>query len=186
MIVRGLQLSTLYTTGVVCVGGATFRNVRFDVVNKITDNVHCLLGQSIFYHPSLNNFTVNTVSKAISFIQAENGKTRVENTVSYRLTNHCSDQRVVTGTITADLKNETAEFKTVREKLEYLKRELDINLYHENPEHVAKFADILIKYRTVFDDGELGCYPEEIEIKTEGQPINIRPHPINEKYKKKR
>ena len=39
--------------GTVNIGGARFENVRFDVIEKITPDVKCILGLNIFSHPSV-------------------------------------------------------------------------------------------------------------------------------------
>ena len=170
--------------GTVRIGGATFSNVRFDVVTKITDNVFCLLGQDILYHPSLKLFTVNKVKQQIEFTQAEGGKTYVT-AVNYKITDNLSSEKtILTGATSADLKVKNDYSNSLRDKLELLNREVGIQIYHENPVFVDQFVDTLLKYKDIFNEKELGCFPEEIEIKTQGDPISIRPHPINKEFKK--
>ena len=168
--------------GTVCIGGATFPNIRFDVVTRITANIFCLLGQDILYHPSLKTFTVNKMLETITFTQTDSGKTRV-NEIQYSLTNQSkSEKKVLTGTTSAVLKGENLKNHSLRDKLEFLKRETGIDIYHENPEYVERMVDTLIEYKEIFNENELGCFPEEVMIKTEGKPINIRPHRINKEF----
>ena len=91
---------------------------------------------------------------------------------------------------TADV-DKRKNFESLRNKLEYLKREKDIELYHEkiatswksSRDFVEKFADILIEYESIFgENGELGCFPVEVNIETKGDPISIRQHAINQAY----
>ena len=161
--------------GTVKIGGATFSNIRFDVVDKITDNVFCLLGQDILYHPSLKTFTVDKVNEMIKFTQSDDGKTAV-NEVKYSLSNHCKSLT------SAESKGENLKTHSLREKLELLNRETGLEIYHENPEFVDRFVDTLLAYKEIFNEKELGCFPEEVMIKTEGKPINIRPHRINKEF----
>ena len=49
--------------GTVRIGGATFSNVRFDVIPKITEYIFCLLGQDILYDSSFKIFVVNKVKR---------------------------------------------------------------------------------------------------------------------------
>ena len=169
--------------GKVRIGGATFDNIRFDVVNRITDDIFCLLGQNILYHPSLKTFTINKVNKMIEFIQSDCGKTRVT-AVKYVLTDDFKSEKSPTGATSAvkNVKNEN--LNSLKDKLEYLQREIGIPIYHENPVYVEQFVDTLLKYKDIFNENELGCFPEEVEIKTQGDPINIRPHPINKEFQK--
>ena len=168
--------------GTVRIGGATFSNIRFDVVPKITDNIFCLLGQDILYHSSLNIFTVNKLKKKIEFTQSDGGKTRVT-AVNYVLTDNLSSgENILTGATSADKKVNNESSNSLRAKLELLEKETGIPIYHENPVFVDRFVDTLLKYKNIFNESELGCYPEEVEIKTQGDPINIRPHPINKEF----
>ena len=170
--------------GTVRIGGATFTNVRFDVVTKITDNIDCLLGQDILYHPSLRLFTVNKVDKNIVFTQSEGGKSRVT-AVKYMITDNMSSEKaILAGATSADKNVKNESLNSLRNKLERLDRETGIQIYHENPVFVDQFVDTLLKYKCIFNENELGCYPEEVEIKTKGDPINIRPHQINKEFQK--
>ena len=165
--------------GTVTLGGAKFENVRFDVVDRITDSVQCILGQGIFMHPSVRNFVVDHMNKNITFIQcSKNNGTTVKNKVEYyKPTYKPTIQNVATVNKDVDIKN-----KTLREKLEYLKREHKIDLYHENREYVEKFVDLLMNNLEIFSDGDLGCFPYEVEIRTQGDPVNVRQHAIAQQY----
>ena len=167
--------------GKVNIGGATFDNIRFDVVNHITEDIFCLLGQNILYHPSLKKFTVNKVNKIIEFTQSDGGKTAVT-TVNYSLTKILSSGKFPTGATSAVKKVKNESLNSLRDKLEFLEREIGIPIYHENPVFVERFVDTLLKYQEIFNEDQLGCFPEEVEIKTQGDPINIRPHPINKEF----
>ena len=54
--------------GNVNIGGAEFENVRFDVVNRITSEVKCILGLNIFSHPSVHNLNLDNKNQVITFI----------------------------------------------------------------------------------------------------------------------
>ena len=72
--------------------------------------------------------------------------------------------------------------KSLREKLEYLKSEHNIELYNENRDHTEQFANLLIEHRDVFGDGTLGLFKKEVEIHVTGEPVSVRQHAINKDF----
>ena len=75
------------------------------------------------------------------------------------------------------------ELRTLQDKLDYLKKEKDIDLSHSNEEYLLKFADLLLANLEIFcDEGELGCFQTPVAIETKGEAINIRQHPIAQRF----
>ena len=167
--------------GTVKIGGARFENVRFDVIEKITPDVKCILGLNIFCHPSIENLNIDVQSKEITFVQKGHSNVLVPNKVQYTFnidSKHASDSTVKT------IAYKDILSKSLREKLEFLKSERNIELYHENPEYLGRFVDMLIEHIDVFGDGDLGLFVKDVEIKTKGEPVSVRQHPISKEFEK--
>ena len=164
--------------GTVTLGDAIFDSVRFDVVDFITDSVQCILGMGIFMHPSVQNFCVDQPKETITFVQSDYRLNTVVKTEVKYLKPLPKIQSVATTVLKdVDIKN-----KPLREKLEYLKREKQIEIYHENRDYVEQFVNMILEHLQIFSDGDLGCYPEEVEIKTQGDPISVRQHAVAQEF----
>ena len=168
--------------GTVNIGGARFEKVRFDVIEKITPDVKCILGLNIFNHPSVQNMNLDVQNKTITFIQKGYRNKLVPNKVQYTFDQYSATTS--SATVKSIVQKDELLSKSLREKLEFLKSERDIELYHENPEYLERFANMLVEHLDVFGDGELGLFDKEVEIKTKGEPVSVRQHPINKEFAK--
>ena len=83
-------------------------------------------------------------------------------------------------------KTDPALLTTLTDKLKWLKDELNLHLDHDNRGELEQFADVLIEYRAVFGVGDdnLGTFPHEVEIPTNGESRSAKPHNIPHAHQK--
>ena len=171
-------------SGMVKLGDAQFLDMEFQVVDKLLDDVKCILGTNILMNPKLNGYTVDIQSKKIVF-NFKNAS--IPRTVSYCTKVNWADKVVTCHGVKESENSKSVDtlpkFESLRDKLEYLKKEYDIPLYHEDEKALTKFADMLLANLSIFgNEGELGCFPTPIAIETQGEPVNVRQHPIAKQF----
>ena len=189
----GGNINTLGTiTGNVKIGEAEFPNTTFYVVDKTVQNCKVIIGTNVLMHPNLATLTVNTATKKVIFdFKCRDSAETISKGCEFLITNPIDPNGETVGSSQIPLESGTSETKptntlremTLREKLEFLKKEKDIELYHSDEGYITKFADMLISNLSIFgSEGELGCFPTPVRIETQGDPINVRPHAIAQKF----
>ena len=179
-------------TGKVELGEAEFSNTTFYVVDKTVQNCKVIIGTNVLLHPNLATLTVNNATKNVTFnFKCRDSARTISKDCEFAITNPIGPKGEVVGS--TQIPHESGETdtkpantlreKTLREKLEFLKKEKDIELYHSDEGYITKFADMLISNLSVFgSEGELGNFPTPVRIETQGDPINVRPHAIAQKF----
>ena len=168
-------------SGKVKIGEAFFQKVEFLVVEELPKGAQVILGTNVILHPHISTFAINTAANEIQFRFRSRNLNDTIRSCKYMKDAKYSDNEVKCQEAqTNDNKN---TFKNLRDKLEYLSKEKEITLYHANENYLEKFANMLLDNLSVFGkEGELGCFPTPVAIETQGDPINIRPHAIAQKY----
>ena len=78
------------------------------------------------------------------------------------------------------------KFKDLPSKVKWIQSKLGVDVGGDNNVQVEQMADLIIKYNDVFgSEDNMGCYPHPVELKTQGNPISARQHPISHKFKDK-
>ena len=151
------------------IGDADFVNVEFQVVEKLPSSARIIIGTNVLLHQDVSKISIDRVAKCLTFeFKGQNDDSApILKTSKYYDDIMCVDTLVTChGTQQEEnkenkekknAKTEIPRFKTLREKLEYLKKEHDIPLYHSNKDYLEKFADMIIANLSVFGDGELGA-----------------------------
>ena len=174
-------------TGKIEIGEAHFANTTICVVDKTLQNCKVIIGTNVLMHPNVTSLTVDADAKKVIFNFSSRDKVTVISKGCEFFTNPINPGEESVGinqvhSIDYD-KNVPLREMTLREKLEFLKKEKDIELYHSDEGYITKFADMLISNLSIFgSDGELGCFPTPVRIETKGDPINVRPHAIAQKF----
>ena len=181
-------------TGKVEIGDAEFSNTTFYVVDKTVQNCKVIIGTNVLMHPNLATLTVNTAAKKVIFdFSCRDSAKTISKGCDFLNTNPINPDGETVGSSQIPARESgnddekaptnTLREMTLREKLEYLKKEKDIDLYHSDEGTITKFADMLISNLSIFgSEGELGCFPTPVRIETKGDPINVRPHAIAQKF----
>ena len=177
-------------TGTFEIGEAQFPNTKIYVVDKTLQNCKVIIGTNVLMHPNVAKLTVDTAAKKVIFNFSCRETAKIISKDCEFFTNPIYPDGDSVGTtqvhsIESDKNVSTNKPRemTLRDKLEFLKKEKDIDLYHSDEGYVTKFADMLIANLSIFgSDGELGCFPTPVRIETKGDPINVRPHAIAQKF----
>ena len=131
-------------------------------------------------HPKVHNLNLDVKNQAITFVLKADRDVLVPHTIEYSFEKN--SQHASTVTVKPIVNPIELKSKSLRDKLEYLKSELNIELYHENRDHTEQFANLLIEHQDVFGDGTLGLFKKEVEIHVTGEPVSIRQHALNKDF----
>ena len=167
-------------TGKINIGDAYFTNVEFNVVEDLPQGAKVILGTNIILHPNVTTFAINSFANEVHFtFRSRNLKDSV------RKCKYLKDFQYLDNEVNckiAQTKEPARTFNSLREKLEFL-AEHEIILSHSNESYLEKFANLLIANLSIFGkEGELGCFPTPVAIETQGDPVNVRPHEIAQKF----
>ena len=198
----GVSGSTTKALGMFCATlhlcGVELQNIKFYVMPS---ECPIILGQNIFRHPSVASYRVDYDSNlfymdfADAYGKSNRGQSKFEpyqNRLVCTLGNayHADNPE---GDIDLDVdqgrivpKTDPALLTTLTDKLKWLKDELNLHLDHDNRGELEQFANVLIEYRAVFGVGDdnLGTFPHEVEIPTNGESRSAKPHNIPHAHKK--
>ena len=173
-------VGTFTSTFTTC--GTTLKDVIFHVLPA---NCPVLLGQNILRHPSIMRYEINHTTKKCQFITScssgvgdlLSGPHHITWSHCFNIQQNSPDDELPP--IDDDYepeaiipKSDPALLKTVDEKVQWLKNELNMNLSHDNPQELEIFADLVIEHKAVFGVGKnnLGKFPKKISIPTTGTP----------------
>merc|ERR1711911_81127 len=81
-------------------------------------------------------------------------------------------------------KSDPANLKSCDEKVQWLKSELNMHLEHHDKKELEMFADLVIENKAVFGVGKnnLGKFPKEVRIPTNGTPRSAKGNHISEAH----
>lgn len=180
------ELKSTITPFKVCVNGVGKNTTSIGQVNVdleidkqvVIKNVKCivmptkiptLIGQSVLGHDKVKSYAV---TKNEVILEMVTGKVFSVPTVE-----SMSEQTVQSFHITPN-------FTSVSEKVKWIKEELGVTVgAGGDSDQVEKMCDTVIKYSDVFgSESNMGCYPKPIELRTKGEPISARQHPIAVKF----
>ena len=136
--------------GTVNIGGAKFDGVRFDIVERITSEVKCILGLNIFSHPKVHNLNLDIKNQVITFVLKGDRDVLESKIVEYSFEKNGQRASVTVKPIVNPIEMLS---KSLRDKLEYLKSEQNIELCNDNRDYTEHFANLLIEHKNALSDG---------------------------------
>ena len=198
----GVSGSTTKALGMFCATlhlcGVELQNIKFYVMPS---ECPIILGQNIFRHPSVASYRVDYDTNLFymdftdAYGKSNRGQSKFEPyqnrlVCTYGKSYHADNPE---GDIDLDVdqgrivpKTDPALLTTLTDKLKWLKDELNLHLDHDNRGELEQFANVLIEYRAVFGVGDdnLGTFPHEVEIPTNGESRSAKPHNIPHAHQK--
>lgn len=145
----------------------TVENIDFLAIKT---NIPTIIGNNVLRHNSVSQHSVSQTEFSINF---KNGKV---------CTMPLLEPYVQSATFVAQI----PVTDTLTEKLRWLKTKYEVNISYTDDDKLHQFVDLLIENRNIFgDDNTMGKFPEMVRLKTQGNPISVRQHPIAKQYEDK-
>ena len=167
----------------VTLGQARFDQIRFLVTQK--SKLPILLGNPILKEDSVVKYTVDRERARLTFERQIDGS-RVEQSVQISEKHTVPIPVEVSPSFGQCLATDTRPpppSLDINAKLAWLKEHVGVALTHPNQDELSACADLLIEFSDVFgDESCLGRFPHEVDIPTEGPPINAKQHPIAQAF----
>ena len=193
--IAGTKVKTLGEfRAIVSICGFELPNVKFIVMDT---NIPILLGQNVWQHARIKSYNINNQDGSLTMTGTVNSTKVIGNhslkvlsspgNLSWSMSQPC----YIAAEPVAEFDNENREpdvdpatLKTLDEKINWLKREMNMPLSHDNRAELEKFADLVIEYRSIFGVGtdQIGKFPREISIPTTGESRAATQHPIPEAH----
>ena len=167
----------------VTVGQARFDQVRFLVAPE--SKLPILLGNPLLKHETVTKYEVDRDAKKIVFTRnVDNRQLRqVVATLEENVAPGPVEISPRPGQCLSVEKLTPPPLVELREKLDWLKTKIGIQLEHSNADELTAMADLLLKYVDIFgDESSLGRFPEMVDIPTAGAPIAGKQHPIAQAF----
>ena len=169
--ISGVVEDTIKFHADVNIGESYFERVEIVVMeNPVADIV---VGLPLLRHASVEKFSINWRTEVIQFTRVI-GDRKVEQSIQGE-----SPQNVLNNALIP----ENADMSAAK-KLEFLRNELKLKLQWPNASELEKMAELLYEFRSLFDD-TTGKFPNEVSIKTRGDPIAKNQHVIPLKHRGK-
>ena len=189
----GCFTTTIYLCGI------SLPNITFHVMPT---SCPLLLGQDILRHKLIRSYTIDHVTQTLRLQLASGlavgelttGPSNIKMPKTNRQVNLNMNMNIEDGLPEIEdndyeppkivPKSDPANLKSCDEKVQWLKSELNMHLEHHDKKELEMFADLVIENKAVFGVGKnnLGKFPKEVRIPTNGTPRSAKGNHISEAH----